>query len=109
LFIADPRPLLRRLLDAGSRAEAGSGKEAAPLALLFHEAVALASLSGARRMRSHTACNRIALGGGVFQNLLLRDLLVPLLINDGFEVFLNEAVPPGDGGISLGQAWYAER
>jgi hydrogenase maturation factor HypF (carbamoyltransferase family) len=41
--------------------------------------------------------------------MLLRDILVPHLKNEGFEVFLNEAAPPGDGGISVGQAWYQER
>jgi hydrogenase maturation factor HypF (carbamoyltransferase family) len=36
-------------------------------------------------------------------------MLVPLLINDGFHVFLNESAPPGDGGLSVGQAWFEER
>jgi hydrogenase maturation protein HypF len=53
--------------------------------------------------------SRIALCGGVFQNLLLRELLIPLLHNDGFEVFLNHAAPPGDGGLAVGQAWFEER
>jgi hydrogenase maturation protein HypF len=52
---------------------------------------------------------RIVLSGGVFQNLLLREILVPLLIKDGFRVFLNEQAPPGDGGLAVGQAWYQER
>ncbi len=56
-------------------------------------------------MREIAGIGRVALSGGVFQNLLLRELLVPLLIDSGFEVFLNEKVPPGDGGISVGQIW----
>jgi len=103
LFLADPRPLLRLLL-----AEAGlQGTES--LALRFHAAVASASLEGARRMKAETGVARIALSGGVFQNLLLRELLVPPLIKEGFEVFLNEEAPPGDGGLAVGQAWYQER
>jgi hydrogenase maturation protein HypF len=106
LFLADPRPLLEALL-AG---EGGAGGESTgQSALLFHEGVAAASLEGARRMRRETGVARIALSGGVFQNLLLRELLVPPLIKEGFEVFLNEEAPPGDGGISVGQAWFEER
>jgi hydrogenase maturation protein HypF len=103
LFTIEPRPLLARL--AGEVAA-----ESVPaLSLLFHEAVALASREGARRMRAATGESRIVLSGGVFQNLLLRELLVPLLIKDGFQVFLNWQAPPGDGGLAVGQAWYQER
>ena len=46
----------------------------------------------------------VVLSGGVFQNeLLLRDLK-PLLEKEHFRVWTNHAVPPNDGGISLGQA-----
>jgi hydrogenase maturation protein HypF len=108
LFVADPRPLLSRILaDAAPRGtDAGIAAQAA---LLFHEAIAMASRAGARRMRRETGIDRVALCGGVFQNLLLREILIPLLINDGFHVFLNESVPPGDGGLSVGQAWFEER
>jgi len=100
LFLVDPRPLLARL-------HAGRDSEGvATLALLFHQAVAAASREGARRMRRETGLGVIVLSGGVFQNVLLRELLVPLLINDGFEVFLNESAPPGDGGLAVGQVWF---
>jgi hydrogenase maturation protein HypF len=59
-------------------------------------------------MKEATGVSRVALSGGVFQNQLLRELLIPLLIESGFEVFLNKAVPPGDGGLSVGQIWYQE-
>jgi len=43
------------------------------------------------------------LAGGVFQNdLLLRDVKESL--EGPFVVWTNSAVPPNDGGISLGQA-----
>jgi hydrogenase maturation protein HypF len=59
-------------------------------------------------MRRHTGVSRVALSGGVFQSILLRELLVPLLIKQGFEVFLNERAPAGDGGLAVGQAWFEE-
>lgn len=100
LFLIDSRPLIRHL------AEKRTARPAESLALLFHEAVAAAALEGARRMQRETGIRRLALSGGVFQNLLLRELLVPSLREAGFEVFLNERVPPGDGGLSVGQIWY---
>ncbi len=99
-FLADPRPLLSLLLERRNSAPVEK------LALLFHQCIAAASLEGARRMREITGIRRVALSGGVFQNLLLRELLVPLLIQSGFEVFLNQKVPPGDGGLSVGQVWF---
>jgi hydrogenase maturation protein HypF len=102
LFVIDPRPLLSHLL-------AFRQSRAIPaLSLVFHETIARASLQGAMKLRQATGVSRIALSGGVFQNLLLRELLVPLLIKEGFEVFLNVQVPPGDGGLSVGQAWFQE-
>jgi hydrogenase maturation protein HypF len=102
LFLIDPRPLLSRL--STDRDRLGLPE----LSLVFHEAIARASLEGACWLRRATGISRVALSGGVFQNLLLRELLVPPLINEGFEVFLNVKAPPGDGGLSVGQAWFQE-
>jgi hydrogenase maturation protein HypF len=100
LFLVDPRPLLAALMEK---------QEPIPrLALCFHEAIAMAAVEGARRMRRHTGVSRLALSGGVFQNILLRELLIPLLIKEGFEVFLNVRSPAGDGGLAVGQAWFEE-
>ena len=102
-FSIDSRPLLVELL--AQRTRRGIGE----LALLFHHAVAFASLEGARRLRRATGIADLALSGGVFQNLLLRELLLPLLKKEDFRVFLNEKAPPGDGGISVGQVWFAPK
>ncbi len=48
--------------------------------------------------------NTIVLSGGVFQNELLLSDLRDLLGAAGLEIWANQAVPPNDGGISLGQA-----
>jgi hydrogenase maturation protein HypF len=109
-FRIDCRGLLRLLVERIRRlrtgVEASVGEAAAPLALEFHKAIAAASLEGARRMREQTGLGRIALSGGVFQNALLTELLLPALVEAGFEVFTHRNVPPGDGGIAVGQVYF---
>src|SRR4029077_8157527 len=52
--------------------------------------------------RAHNL-DTVVLSGGVFQNeLLLWDMKG--LMHDALQVWTNHAVPPNDGGISLGQA-----
>jgi len=46
----------------------------------------------------------VALGGGCLVNRLLSDRLAEELEARGFEVLLPRNVPPGDGGLSYGQA-----
>lgn len=49
----------------------------------------------------------VALGGGVFQNRVLMDQLIPRLENAGREVLTSEILPLNDGGIAAGQLWFA--
>jgi hydrogenase maturation protein HypF len=46
----------------------------------------------------------VAASGGVFQNALLVGELNGLLEEASMTLWINHAVPPNDGGISLGQA-----
>jgi hydrogenase maturation protein HypF len=48
--------------------------------------------------------NIAVLSGGVFQNELLLTEVKALLDTAHIEIWTNAAVPPNDGGISLGQA-----
>jgi hydrogenase maturation protein HypF len=50
------------------------------------------------------ALDTVVLSGGVFQNELLLEDLKSLNHSGGLEIWTNHAVPPNDGGISLGQA-----
>jgi hydrogenase maturation protein HypF len=46
----------------------------------------------------------IVLSGGVFQNLLLLQDVAGIMARQKIRVWTNAAVPPNDGGVSLGQA-----
>lgn len=101
LFRLDPVPLLAHVAsDRGT-------VPASELALRFHVEIAAAALAGAEELRRRAGRAVIALSGGVFQNVLLRELAVPRLAASGFDVRLNREVPPGDGGLALGQAYRA--
>ena len=50
------------------------------------------------------AVDNVALSGGVFQNRTLFELVVARLRERGLQVLAHLAVPPNDGGLSLGQA-----
>jgi hydrogenase maturation protein HypF len=47
---------------------------------------------------------KLVLSGGVMQNKLLIETLVPIFKKNGFEPLLHHQVPANDGGLSLGQA-----
>ncbi|CAJ1762142.1 Carbamoyltransferase HypF [Aeromonas salmonicida] len=49
----------------------------------------------------------VVLGGGVFQNRVLMDQLVPGLEAAGRQVLTSETLPLNDGGIAAGQLWFA--
>ncbi len=74
------------------------------IAAKFHLAVANLIASLARRIRAERELSRIALSGGVVQNMLFLRQTCRMLKSDGFEVFTHSRVPAIDGGIALGQA-----
>jgi hydrogenase maturation protein HypF len=57
-----------------------------------------------RTLRDASSLNAVALSGGVWQNMTLLRLTVPLLAADGFTVYVHHRVPANDGGLALGQA-----
>ena len=54
-----------------------------------------------------TGIRRVVLAGGCLNNRLLATGLRARLSSRGLTVFEAQHVPPGDGGIALGQAWVA--
>lgn len=97
-IIIDPKPLLKELAEA-KQTDIGS------LALGFHFALANTVLEVCKMIRQKQGIEKVALSGGVFQNAVLLSKCRELLNNNGFKVFVNEQVPPNDGGIALGQAF----
>ncbi len=85
------------------------GMPAEEIAARFHLglAVALACMAG-RAARRH-GVNVAALSGGVMQNGIMARLLPFLLERQGLEVLCHHELPPGDGGLSLGQAVWGRR
>jgi hydrogenase maturation protein HypF len=109
-FMIDCRGLLRHLAESicsgGNAGTVTADENKAALALEFHRAIAAAALEGARRMREQTGNSQIAVSGGVFQNVLLSELLLPALAESGFQVYTHRNIPPGDGGIAVGQVYF---
>jgi hydrogenase maturation protein HypF len=100
LFHLDPTPLIQVLVQQYEPGQQGH------LALLFHSSIAAAAVKGACALRQSTGIDALALSGGVFQNSLLQDLLLPELLRKSFTVYTNQSLPPGDGGIAAGQVYF---
>ena len=80
------------------------GEDSGKLAYLFHAGLARFITDACLRARKDTGLNVAALSGGVFQNLLLTELITTFLQEQGFTVLRHSLLPPNDGGICLGQA-----
>jgi hydrogenase maturation protein HypF len=70
----------------------------------FHLTLAHGLLAMAVRCAAGLGIQKVALSGGVFQNVLLLRMSRELLQKKGFQVLIHSQVPPNDGGLSLGQA-----
>ena len=79
------------------------GADPYSLALGFHLALA----DGLVKIALAEKTKKIALSGGTFNNRVLTRVLAKKLTQLGFEVYMNEKVPSGDGGIALGQLFVA--
>jgi hydrogenase maturation protein HypF len=70
----------------------------------FHNGLVAVLARLACLLRQDSSLTRVCLSGGVFHNSLVLDPLIRNLNAAGFDVFTHAQVPPGDGGLSLGQA-----
>ena len=72
----------------------------------FHKGLAEQIVAACVHAAEKTGCRTAALSGGVFQNGLLLRLTEDGLIANGFHVLTHQMIPPNDGGVALGQAFY---
>lgn len=102
-ILGDTDVLFKQLLSARSQ-----GRERESLALGFLYAVGDFAVNVCMNIaKQEPFLKQIALSGGTFQNRILLTYLEEKLKGQGFLVYRNEQVPPGDGGLALGQAFLA--
>ena len=95
----DPEPVFDAICKLKGNVPTGA------LSLGFHYAIADVILKVCEILRNEQTINTVALSGGVFQNTILTEKVLKLLREKGFQVYVNTAVPPNDGSISLGQTY----
>jgi len=95
----DPGRLLRAMVE-----DLRSGCAPGAVAAGFHTAVANLIAEMAEELGRRTGIYKVALSGGVFQNVLLVRLTRAQLDRLHVQVLTHRLVPPNDGGLALGQA-----
>ena len=80
-----------------------SGTPVPKIAARFHTTLAQATAAAATIASQQCNCTTVCLSGGVFQNALLVERIVPLLKQAGLTPVLHRRTPPNDECISYGQ------
>lgn len=104
LLELDTLALFRRVLDL-RRSGCSVGETARRFHLMLRENLAELARMGAAR----TGVAVVALSGGVLHNVTLARELPEALRRRGLTPLLHKDLPPGDGGLCLGQADWARR
>ena len=94
----DLRPTVRRIVQ-----EVIAGADRGQIAARFHNTLIEGTAAMVRAALGERGRLPVVLSGGCFQNPLLSEGVAASL-RDFASVHLNRSVPPGDGGIALGQA-----
>ena len=97
--VLDFRPLLHAVIR-----DRLLGRSISEIARSFQRGVAAGSVQAIVQLCHRHEIDTVVLSGGVFQNELLLEDMRSLLESHRLEIWTNHAVPPNDGGISLGQA-----
>jgi len=83
-----------------------AGRSPAVISGRFHRFILDAYLAVVQAISQETGIKTIGFSGGVFQNQILLEAMVPAFERHGFQVLTHEQVPCNDGGLALGQAMY---
>ena len=85
------------------------GMPVAEAAGRFHLSLAEALAGMAGRAARSLGITAVGLSGGVMQNAIMARLLPQALDHMGLKALTHHELPPGDGGLSLGQAVWGRR
>ena len=91
----------------GAAADAREIVPAGTISRRFHDTMASAILAVASRLAESSGARHVVLSGGVFQNVTLLSGVLSGLRKRKLTPLIHRQVPANDGGISLGQAYYA--
>ena len=83
-----------------------SGADVKKLAFDFHDMLAKRTAAAAAYAAASAGIDTAALSGGCFQNTLFMRLVKKELEKKNIKVITHSMIPPNDGGIALGQAYY---
>ena len=97
-LIIDWRPAIKDIFQKLHKFHAQS-----EIASAFHLGLAIATTDACRLIMSETGISTVALSGGVWQNKVLLNNTIKLLIDFGLKPLLNKNLSPNDENISLGQ------
>jgi hydrogenase maturation protein HypF len=110
---AYPLPLVQRdrrvILDARATVRAVCADLAAdvPVSVIagrFHNGLADATARASAVLARRRRCRTVVLSGGTFQNRRLLERVTATLDAERLRVLVPQRLPPGDGGVSYGQA-----
>lgn len=91
-------PMIRKIVE-----DIIDGKSLEEVSRRFHATVIEACVKVCIKIKGKTGINKVALGGGCFQNKILLKHFTNRLEGEGFSVYVPILLPPNDGGIAFGQ------
>ncbi|MBN1445735.1 MAG: carbamoyltransferase HypF [Candidatus Omnitrophica bacterium] len=98
-LLIDPSPLIREVVT-----DTEKGVSAGMISYRFHGGVAEIITESCKRIKKERNISVAVLSGGVFQNILLLDMVCGKLKKAGFKVYIHSRLPSNDACISAGQA-----
>ncbi|MEW6327128.1 MAG: carbamoyltransferase HypF [Thermodesulfobacteriota bacterium] len=98
-WVMNIKPIIEQIV-----ADIQAGTKNGVIANKFHHTLTHMFADLCLKVRAEAGINRVALSGGVFQNVTLLTRLTNLLRKNKFKVYTHHLVPANDGGLSLGQA-----
>lgn len=98
----DPRPMMRAAVN-----DLLAGRTAATISARFHNTIAAVTVAVVCAALADRGAMPVVLSGGCFQNARLTESILDGLRPEK-RVYTNREIPPGDGGIALGQAFVAD-